>query len=89
MKYPTRRPYKHAKNRYWVRNWFCYERGLRQRSDVTLWFSHDAIERVAAAADGTARRPTCVRTQRSRCDPLQPGIRISELMDSCVKFLGR
>ena len=29
---------------YGVRNWAAYERGLRDRGDVTIWLSEEAIE---------------------------------------------
>ena len=31
------------KTRYRVRNWSDYERGLRSRGDVTMWFSDEAV----------------------------------------------
>ena len=31
------------KTKYRVRNWPEYERGLRSRGDVTIWFSGDAV----------------------------------------------
>ncbi len=31
------------KKRYWVRNWPAYERGLRARGDVTVWFADEAL----------------------------------------------
>ncbi len=32
------------KRKYRVRNWAAYERGLRDRGDVTVWLSEEAIE---------------------------------------------
>ena len=52
MKYPSRRQYKHAKKRYRVRNWASYERALRQRADLTVWFSQDAVEAWREPAQG-------------------------------------
>ncbi len=43
MKYPKRSQYKYAKSRYRIRNWPEYEAGLRQRGDLTVWLSKDAI----------------------------------------------
>ena len=31
------------KTRYRVQNWPEYERGLRSRGDVTIWFSDEAV----------------------------------------------
>ena len=31
------------KTKYRVRNWAAYEKGLRQRGDITIWLSEDAI----------------------------------------------
>ena len=44
-------PYKHNENRrhkikksrYKVTNWHNYNHGLRQRSEVTIWFTEEAI----------------------------------------------
>jgi hypothetical protein len=54
MKYPSRRQYKHAKKRYRVRNWPSYERGLRRRADLTIWFSDDAVKAWREPARGKA-----------------------------------
>jgi hypothetical protein len=43
MKYPKRSQYKYAKSRYRISNWPEYEAGLRQRGDLTVWLSDDAI----------------------------------------------
>jgi len=43
MKYPKRSQYKYAKTRYRIGNWPEYEAGLRQRGDLTVWHSEDAI----------------------------------------------
>ena len=32
------------KTKYRIRNWAEYERGLRARGDVTVWFSEEAID---------------------------------------------
>ena len=42
------------KTKYRVRNWREYERGLRSRGDVTVWFSEDAI--AAWIPPGNRRR---------------------------------
>jgi hypothetical protein len=31
------------KTKYRIRNWRAYERGLRNRGDVTIWLSEEAI----------------------------------------------
>jgi len=43
MEYPKRSQYKYAKTRYRIGNWPEYEAGLRQRGDLTVWLSEDAI----------------------------------------------
>ncbi|MCP4300576.1 MAG: IS5 family transposase [Gammaproteobacteria bacterium] len=42
-RYPRRSQLKYTKQRYRVRNWPEYEAGLRNRGDLTLWFSEEAI----------------------------------------------
>ena len=41
-----KRSYRHPKYKtaYHVRNWAAYEKALRDRGDVTLWLSQDAID---------------------------------------------
>ncbi len=43
MKYPKRSQYKYTKACYRIENWPEYEAGLRQRGDLTVWLSEDAI----------------------------------------------
>jgi hypothetical protein len=44
MKYPKRSQYKHAKQKkYRVRNWAEYNKALRSRGDLTIWFAEEAI----------------------------------------------
>jgi hypothetical protein len=43
-RHPTRAQYKYTKKPYRLRNWSAYESALRQRGDLTLWFSAEAIE---------------------------------------------
>ena len=59
MKYPKRSQYKYAKSRYRIRNWPEYEAGLRNRGDLTLWFSDAALDAWRAPASG---RPGGQRT---------------------------
>ena len=40
------------KTEYRVRNWREYERGLRARGDVTVWFSEDAIANWISRSTG-------------------------------------
>jgi hypothetical protein len=40
------------KTRYRVQNWPEYERGLRARGDVTIWFSDEALAAWTAAPTG-------------------------------------
>ena len=51
-RYPKRSQLKYTKQCYRVRNWPQYEAGLRRRSDLTLWFSEEAIA-VWQAPTGT------------------------------------
>ena len=45
MSEPHKRPYRHPKYKiaYRVSNWPEYEKSLRDRGDITVWFSEDAI----------------------------------------------
>ncbi len=40
------------KTRYRVRNWREYERGLRNRGDVTIWLSEEAVGAWKPAKNG-------------------------------------
>ena len=44
MRYPRRNQYKHTKKPYRIRNWSEYEKGLRNRGNLTIWISKEAIE---------------------------------------------
>ena len=54
MAEPHKRPHRHPKYKttYRVKNWHEYDQSLRDRGDITLWISQDAInawnEHVAA-----------------------------------------
>jgi hypothetical protein len=50
------------KRKYRVRNWAAYERGLRDRGDVTVWLSQEAIE--AWTPPPTGRRGGCAVLNR-------------------------
>jgi len=58
-------PYKHnesrrhkiKKSRYKVTNWHDYNNGLRQRGDVTIWFTEEAIVDWHPAKTGARGRP--------------------------------
>ena len=59
------------KTEYRVRNWREYERGLRGRGDVTIWFSNKAIGRWISRSSGAPGGPRlysdlAVRACRSR-----------------------
>ena len=43
---PHKVAYRHPKYKtaYRVKNWPEYEKSLRNRGDITIWFSQDAIE---------------------------------------------
>ncbi len=51
-RYPKRSQYKYTKKPYRVRNWPAYESSLRERGNLTLWFSEDAIVAWHAPASG-------------------------------------
>ena len=40
------------KTKYRIRNWSEYERGLRNRGDVTIWLSEEAIAAWTPAKNG-------------------------------------
>jgi hypothetical protein len=46
MTEPHKRPYRHPKYKtaYRVKNWREYEKSLRDRGDITLWISQEAID---------------------------------------------
>ena len=58
-------PYKHnesrrhkiEKSRYKVTNWHEYNNGLRQRGDLTIWFTEEAINNWRPAKTGARGRP--------------------------------
>ena len=52
QKYPQCNQLKYNKKPYRVRNWRGYEAGLRQRGDLTIWFSADAIRNWHPPAGG-------------------------------------
>ncbi len=43
MRYPKRSQHKYTKKPYHLRNWPEYEKALRRRGDLTLWFSEEAL----------------------------------------------
>src|SRR6516165_8669009 len=46
MTEPHKRPHRHPKDKtaYRVKNWRQYDQALRDRGDITLWLSQDAID---------------------------------------------
>jgi Transposase DDE domain len=54
MTEPHKRPYRHPKYKtaYRVKNWHEYEQSLRDRGDITLWISPDAISAWRAPMTG-------------------------------------
>ncbi len=46
MTEPHKRPYRHPqyKTTYRVKNWAEYDKAIRDRGDITLWISRDAID---------------------------------------------
>ena len=45
------------KRKYRVTNWPEYDRSLRNRGDITLWFSEEAIQAWAPKHNGKQGRP--------------------------------
>ncbi len=45
------------KTKYRVANWPEYERGLRDRGDLTIWISEEAIEAWTPRKTGVPRQP--------------------------------
>jgi len=56
------------KMRYRVKNWREYEQSLRDRGDITLWISQDAIDAWLSANDRQTRGSTRLRRYRHRDD---------------------
>jgi Transposase DDE domain len=54
MPEPHKRPYRHPKYKtaYRVKNWHAYDQSLRDRGDITLWISQDAIDAWRAPMTG-------------------------------------
>lgn len=54
MTEPHKRPYRHPKYKtaYRVKNWRAYEQSLRDRGDITLWITPDAIAAWRAPMTG-------------------------------------
>ena len=50
------RSHKHKK-KYRVTNWAEYDRSLRNRGDITIWFSDEAIREWAPKHKGKRGRP--------------------------------
>ena len=46
------------KTKYAVTNWQEYEHGLRNRGDIMIWFSEDAIGRLDSSPTSQPRRAT-------------------------------
>jgi hypothetical protein len=53
MTEPHKRAHRHPKYKtaYHVKNWAEYDKALRDRGDITLWISQDAIDAWTAASD--------------------------------------
>ena len=63
------------KTKYRVENWKEYEQGLRDRGDVTIWFSEAAIGAWTAPASstpGTALTSWWLRKTTARSGARQP-----------------
>ena len=62
MTEPHKRPYRHPKYKtaYRVKNWREYEQSLRDRGDITLWISPEAIAAWRASMTGKrGAQPIC------------------------------
>ena len=55
MTEPHKRPHRHPKYKtgYRVKNWHAYDQALRDRGDITLWISQDAIDAWTPPQTGT------------------------------------
>ncbi len=55
MTEPHKRPHRHPKYKttYRVKNWAAYDKALRDRGDITLWISHEAIDAWTPPQTGT------------------------------------
>ena len=55
MTEPHKRPHRHPtdKTAYRVKNWHAYDQALRERGDMTLWISQDAITTWTPPMTGT------------------------------------
>ena len=66
-KYSEPRRHKFNKKKYKVTNWSEYNEALRQRGNITFWFSEDAINNWTLPASDKRGRPkyysdTCIET---------------------------
>jgi DDE family transposase len=54
MTEPHKRAYRHPKYKtaYRVKNWADYDKSLRDRGDITLWISQEAIDAWMAPKSG-------------------------------------
>jgi hypothetical protein len=59
------RVHRKYKKQYRVRNWAEYERGLKNRGDVTLWLSEEAIEAWTPPPSGQGGANAATRISRS------------------------
>ena len=58
-----------TKKIYRVKNWSQYDKALRNRGDITIWFSEEAIQEWAPKQNGKQGRPKKYPTF-----PGQPGL---------------
>ena len=53
------------KTKYRVRNWKEYECGLRNRGDVAIWLSQEAVSAWTPAKNGLRGRPAAILEPRA------------------------
>jgi hypothetical protein len=57
---PHKQPYRHLKYKiaYRISHWRAYEQSLRDRGDIPLWITPEAIAAASFRSSRTAARPT-------------------------------
>jgi hypothetical protein len=68
MTEPHKRPHRHPKYKtaYRVKNWAEYDKALRDRGDITLWISQEAIDAWIPPQTGKRGAQRSIRITPSR-----------------------